>query len=148
MTQSDDDRLAERCAESLWATDAASQNLGMQIESVGPGRATLTMTVREMMVNGHGMCHGGYVFMLADSTFAFACNSHNERTVAMHCAITFVASAGIGDKLVAEAREQTRFGRNGIYDITVRTGDGTSIAEFRGHSRTIGGTVLPEDAAC
>lgn len=142
----DDDALAQRCADASWASDRASRSLGMQLKCVGAGRSKLTTDVAQNMVNGHGMCHGGYIFLLADSTFAYACNSYDERTVAMHCAITFVAAAELGDTLVAEAREQTRFGRNGIYDVTVRKDDGTLIAEFRGNSRTIGGAILADDA--
>ncbi len=141
------DALAQRCADASWAEDRASRGLGMQIESVGAGRSKLTMDVAQNMLNGHNCCHGGYIFLLADSTFAYACNSYDEPTVAMHCTITFVAAAVLGDRLIAEAREQTRFGRNGIYDVTVRKDDGTLIAEFRGNSRTIGGTILADDAA-
>ena len=97
------ERLARRCAEAMWADDAASQRLGMKIEAVGPGTAVLAMAVTGDMVNGHGTCHGGFIFALADSAFAFACNSHNQRTVAQHCAITFLAPARRGDVLTATA---------------------------------------------
>ena len=136
--------LARACADKMWRDDPASQRLGMALDSVAPGEATLSLTVSEEMSNGHGICHGGYVFTLADSAFAFACNGYNQRTVAQHCAITFVAPAHVGDRLTAVAREKTRFGRSGIYDITVTRDDGTLIAEFRGHSRTIKGTLLSE----
>jgi acyl-CoA thioesterase len=134
--------LAKRCAEVMWADDRASRALGMQIAEIGPGRATLTMTVTEAMTNGHGMCHGGFIFTLADSTFAFACNAYNQRTVAQHCDVTFLRPARLGDQLTAECVERARAGRGGIYDVSVRASNGTLIAEFRGRSRTIEGTLL------
>ena len=137
------DDLAEACAQAMWKNDRASQGLDMQIEHVAAGTATLSMRVRESMVNGHDICHGGYIFTLADSAFAFACNSYNDNTVAQHCSITYIAPARLGERLTATAIEQTRFGRNGIYDVTVRRDDGQEIARFRGHSRTIRGTHLP-----
>src|SRR5699024_7533000 len=111
------------CADAMWADDAASKNLGMTIEDVSPGRARLTMTIREDMTNGHGIAHGGFICSLADSTFAFACNSDNVRTVAQSCDVAFVAPAHAGDLLTAEAVERHRYGRNGIYDIRVTCGD-------------------------
>ena len=129
---------AQRCAALMWADDLASQGLGMKLVEVGPGRAVLTMTVRPDMANGHGIAHGGFTFTLADSAFAFACNSHNRRTVAQGCDIAFLAPVRSGDVLEAEAVERWREGRNGIYDITVRCGDRV-VAEFRGRSREIGG---------
>ena len=114
----------------------------MELLSVGPGRAILTMTVRESMTNGQGICHGGFIFALADSAFAFACNSYGQRTVAQHCAVTFLRPAQLGDRLTAECVERTRTGRNGIYDVAVKRADGELIAEFRGHSRTIDGTWI------
>lgn len=138
------DELARACADKMWRDDLASQRLGMALDSVAPGLATLSMTVSKEMSNGHGICHGGYVFSLADSAFAFACNAYNQRTVAQHCAITFVAPAHVGDRLTAVARETTRFGRSGIYDITVTRDDGELIAAFRGHSRTVKGTLLSD----
>lgn len=136
------DTTARACADALWATDNASQGLGMQLTSVSPGNATLTMTVRSDMTNGHGTCHGGFIFTLADSAFAFACNTYDERTVAQHAQITFIAPAQAGDKLIATASERSRTGRSGIYDITVTLEDGKQIAEFRGHSRTVGGPII------
>ena len=136
--------IAQACAEAMWNDDRASQRLGMTIEHVGPGEATLGMTVTEAMTNGHGTCHGGYIFTLADSAFAFACNSYNQRAVAQHCSVTFVAPAYRGNRLTATAREVSRRGRGGIYDITVTNQDGEQVAEFRGHSRTVKGTHLPE----
>jgi acyl-CoA thioesterase len=104
------------------------------------------MTVRAEMVNGHGTCHGGFIFLLADSAFAFACNSENEKALAQHCAITFLRPARRGERLEAEAVKRSDAGRSGIYDITVRTSDGTVIAEFRGQSRRIGERFFPEEA--
>ena len=135
--------LARASAEAMWREDRASRGLGMSLDHIAPGEATLSMTVAEHMTNGHGICHGGFIFTLSDSAFAFACNSYNQRVVAQHCAITFVAPAFRGDRLTAEARENCRFGRSGIYDIRVRRQDGALIAEFRGHSRSIKGTNLP-----
>jgi acyl-CoA thioesterase len=95
------------------------------------------------MTNGHGMCHGGYIFTLADSAFAFACNSHNTRTVAQHCAVTFIAPGRLGDVLTATAAEISRTGRSGITDVTVTNQAGETIAVFRGHSRSLGGAIAP-----
>jgi acyl-CoA thioesterase len=134
--------LAEACARAMWAEDRASQGLGMEIERVGPGEAVVTMRVAERMVNGHGICHGGFIFTLADSAFAFACNSYDERTVAQHCAVTFLTPARLGDVLSAHAVEISRTGRSGIYDVTVTGAGGAVIAEFRGHSRTVKGSLL------
>lgn len=139
--------LARACAEQMWADDSASKGLGMELVSVEPGRSVLAMTVTDKMVNGHKICHGGFIFTLADSAFAFACNTYNQRAVAQHCAVTFIAPGKLGDRLTARAVEQQRFGRSGIYDITVTRDDGSVIAEFRGHSRTIEGTLLPGERA-
>jgi acyl-CoA thioesterase len=139
--------LAQACADAMWAEDHASRGLGMQLLSVAPGRAELRMTVTESMVNGHDICHGGLIFTLADSGFAYACNTYNQRTVAQHCAVTFLRSAKTGDQLTARAVERQRQGRSGIYDITVTRADGTVIAEFRGHSRTIEGEIVPNAVA-
>ena len=119
----------------------------MQLISVEPGRAVLAMTITDKMVNGHNIAHGGFIFTLADSTFAFACNTYNQRTVAQHCAVTFLTAGKLGDRLVARGVERQRAGRSGIYDSTVTREDGTVIAEFRGHSRTIEGTLLPAGKA-
>ena len=134
--------IARRCAETMYANDSASQRLGIEISDVGPGRATATMTVIDGMVNGHGMCHGGYVFTLADTAFAFACNTYNERTVAAGAGIDFLEPVSAGSRLSATAVERTRRGRSGVYDVTVSTADGQVVAEFRGRSRTIGGQLL------
>jgi acyl-CoA thioesterase len=136
------DDLARACADAMWKEDDASSGLGMKIIDVGAGRATLTMRVQPHMVNGQRIAHGGFIFALADSAFAFACNSHNEKAVAAQGNITFIKPGKLGDELVATAREISRSGRSGIYDVQVTT-DGEVIAEFRGHSRTIGGTWLP-----
>jgi acyl-CoA thioesterase len=136
--------LAEACAAAMWADDATSQRLGMVIEHIAPGEATLSMEVTDSMINGHGLAHGGFVFALADSAFAFACNGYNQRTVGQQAAITYVAPARIGDRLTAVARELSRRGRGGIYDVHVVNHRGERVAEFRGHSRTVKGTHLPE----
>lgn len=136
------DDLARACADAMWKEDDASSGLGMKIIEVGSGRATLTMRVAPHMVNGQRIAHGGFIFTLADSAFAFACNSHNQKSVAAQGDITFIRPGKLGDELVATAREISRSGRSGIYDVQV-TVDGEVIAEFRGHSRTIGGTWLP-----
>jgi acyl-CoA thioesterase len=137
------DDIARACAEAMWKEDDASKGLGIKIVAIGPGLATLAMTVQPHMVNGQRIAHGGFIFALADSAFAFACNTHNERTVAAQGSITFIRPGKLGDRLVANAREISRSGRSGIYDVRV-TADDVVIAEFRGHSRTIGGTWLPE----
>ncbi len=135
--------LAEASAAAMWAEDRASKHLGMQIDAVGPGTASLSMTVAREMTNGHDLCHGGFIFTLADSTFAFACNSYNQRAVAQMVQITFIAPAFHGDRLTATAQELSRRGRGGIYDIAVTNQKGEQIAVFRGHSRTVKGTLLP-----
>ena len=138
-----DDALAQKVVQAMWDEDAASAGLGMRLVSAAVGRAVLEMPVRADMVNGHGIAHGGFVFSLADSAFAFACNSRNQRAVAQACDIVFVAPVRLGDVLVAEAVERATFGRNGIYDVTVRR-DGELVAEFRGRSRQISGTILED----
>ena len=131
--------VARGSADVMWAGDAASKALGMQIVSVGPGTATLSMTVREDMINGWDLCHGGLIASLADSAFAFACNSHGTVTVASGFDITLLEPARLGDQLVAVAVERARRGRSGLYDVTVtRASDDTVIAEFRGRSRSTG----------
>ena len=137
------DDLARACADAMWKEDDASKSLGMEIVEIGPGRATLSMTVKPEMVNGQRIAHGGFIFLLADSTFAFACNSRNDRAVAAQCDITFIRPGKLGDVLVATAREISSSGRSGIYDVRVTAGE-VVIAEFRGHSRTIGGVWLPQ----
>lgn len=133
--------LARACADAMWADDRASQAMGMRLVDVGPGRAVVEMHVRDDMTNGHSIGHGGFTFALADSAFAFACNTYNRRTVAYRCDIHFLAAVRAGDLLVAEAAERWREGRNGIYDIVVRHGTAV-VAEFRGTSREIGGALV------
>jgi acyl-CoA thioesterase len=135
------DELARASADAMWSADTASRGLGMELVDVAPGRATLTMTVGEAMLNGHEIAHGGFIFTLADSAFAFACNSYGERTVAQHCTISFIKPVAKGDRLVATAREVSRVGRSGIYDVSV-SANGAIIAEFRGFSRTVGGSIV------
>ena len=137
------DEIARACADAMWAEDDASSGLGMEIVDVKAGQATLTMTVQPHMVNGQRIAHGGFIFLLADSTFAFACNSHNERAVAAQCNIAFIRPGKLGDRLMATAREISRTGRSGIYDVRVSVDD-IAIAELRGHSRTLGGAWIPE----
>jgi acyl-CoA thioesterase len=136
--------LAEACAKTMWAGDNATQHLAMTLGRVTPGAASISMKIISFMANGHNTCHGGYIFTLADSAFAFACNTYNQRTVAQHVSITYIAPAFMGDVLTATAREVSRRGRGGIYDVQVANQSGEVIAEFRGHARTIKGTLLPE----
>ena len=133
----DPQALAQRSAAAMYEADLASRHLGIRLENIAPGRATARMLVRETMINGHNICHGGYVFLLADTAFAFACNTYGPVTVAAACDVVFLAPAHLGDELIAEAVERHRRGRSGIYDVTVRLPDSTGIAEFRGHSRTL-----------
>jgi acyl-CoA thioesterase len=125
--------------EEMWAGDSASRRLGIELDEVGDGRARVRMTVADWMLNGHGICHGGLVFTLADTAFALACNSGDDAAVAAACDVVFVAPARGGDLLVAEAAERSRFGRSGLYDVSVRREDGAPIAEFRGLSRVVVG---------
>ena len=143
-SRSDDLKRAEACAEFLWDEDEASRRLGMSLDRIEPGKAIVSFTVTSAMTNGHKTCHGGYIFTLADSAFAFACNSYDQRTVAQHCSISFLIPAREGDCLTATAVEVSRRGRSGIYDINVRNQQGETVAEFRGHSRTVSGTILPK----
>jgi acyl-CoA thioesterase len=134
------DELARASADAMWASDVASRELGMEIEDVKPGYARLAMIVTASMANGHGIAHGGYIFTLADSAFAFACNTYGERAVAAQCSITFLRPGKVGQRLTAIAREVARNGRSGIYDVSV-SAESETIAEFRGHSRLIGGAL-------
>jgi acyl-CoA thioesterase len=135
----DAQRIAEASRDAMWANDRASRLLGMRIDSVAPGRATLSMTVREDMLNGFDICHGGFITALADSAFAFACNSYNEMTVASGISVDLVAPGRVGDVLTAQAAEVTRAGRTGVYDVEVRNQRGERVAVFRGRSYTIKG---------
>jgi len=140
----DPKELARRVGETMFAADVASKDtMGMELLSCEPGRAVLRMTVRESHLNGHRICHGGFIFTLADSTFAFACNSHNKVTVAAGCSIEFLRPGQLGDVLTCEGVEQTLSGRHGIYDMKVSNQRGEVVAMFRGKSATIQGTVLP-----
>lgn len=139
-----DDELAKACADSMWANDNASRGLGMQIDEVRLGYARLSMPIRSDMTNGQNIAHGGFIFLLADSAFAFACNGRNQFTVAQHCAVTFLAPGFQGDVMTAIAEERHFAGRSGIYDVTVTNQNNETIAEFRGHSRTVKGQHIPE----
>jgi acyl-CoA thioesterase len=135
--------LARACADAMWADDAASRALGIELVSVGPGRAVLAMSVSAAMVNWHNTCHGGYIYLLADTAFGYACNTHNQRMVAQHCSISYLNPVRRGERLTAHAIERQRQGRSGIYDVAVKRDDGTVVAEFRGHGRIIEGTLVP-----
>lgn len=136
-------QVAERVAAGMFARDSAAQSLGMQVKEVRPGYARLTLVVRPDMLNGHAICHGGIVFSLADSAFAFACNSRNQNTVASGGSIDFLAPAKAGDELSAEAVERALLGRTGVYDVTVTNQAGRIIALFRGRSYRVTGEVIP-----
>ena len=144
LTFAEAQSLAERVAAEMFARDLASQAMGMRIAKVGPGRAELTMKVRTDMLNGHATCHGGFIFTLADSAFAFACNSANLTTVASGCSIDFVTPAREDDVLTAIGQERNLSGRTGVYDIEVRNQRGETIALFRGKSHRIKGHVIAE----
>jgi acyl-CoA thioesterase len=134
-------QTAEHSAETMWADDRASQALGMRLEAVGPGTATVSMTLTENMVNGHAIGHGGLTFTLADSAFAFACNSYNRSTVAAGAEIRFRRPTYLGDRLVATATEREREGLDGVYDVLVTVGDEV-VAIFTGRSKEIGGRLF------
>lgn len=139
------EELARACADAMTAADHASREAEIRLDAIGPGRATVAMRVLPTMANGHGICHGAYVFLIADTAFSYACNTYGDVTVAGGCDIVFAAPAHAGDELVAEAVERSRFGRNGIYDVTVRRANGELIAEMRGKSRTTGDRILAEE---
>lgn len=141
MTDLTPQQLAEACAEAMFSRDQASQRLGMKIISVAPGRAIMTMPVENHMIQGHNSCHGGYLFTLADSTFAFACNTYDKATVASGCSIEYVTPAKEGDVLIASAEELSRGNRTGIYDITISNQNDQVIAYFRGKSYQVRGSV-------
>ncbi|MDM7942838.1 MAG: hydroxyphenylacetyl-CoA thioesterase PaaI [Hydrogenophaga sp.] len=139
---------AIRVGEAMFSVDTASKDtMGMELLSCEPGRATLRMRVQPLHLNGHQICHGGFIFTLADSTFAFACNSHNKNAVAAGCSIEFLRPAHAGDVLTCEGVEQTLSGRHGIYDMRVSNQRGETVAMFRGKSAQIAGTVFPEEGA-
>ena len=139
-----DQERADKAAVVMWADDAASKGLGIVLDSVAPGQAVATLQVEERHLNGHKTCHGGFIFTLADTAFAFACNSYNHRVVAQQNAISFLAAAKLGDTLIATAHEVSRTGRTGVYDVIVRTDNGADIAAFRGNSRQVSGTHFTE----
>lgn len=143
----DPNELAAATARSMWTRDRTAQALGMQIVAIRAGHATLSMPVREDMVNGHHICHGGMIFTLADTAFAYACNSYNQNAVASACQIDFIAPAHEGETLEAEAAERSATGRTGVYDVTIRTSEGKMIALFRGKSHRIGGEVITGSAS-
>ena len=135
-------QIAEQSRDAMWRNDRASKALGMQVLAIGPGSATLCMTVREDMLNGHDICHGGLITTLADGAFAFACNSYNEVTVASGFDVNLVAAGKLGDVLTAAAVEVSKAGRTGVYDVTVRNQRGQPVAAFRGRSYTMKGKAL------
>ena len=137
-------QVAEATRDAMWQDDRASQALGMQVRAVGPGTATVTMTVREDMLNGHDICHGGLVTMLADSAFAYACNAYNEVTVASGFDVNLIAAAHRGDVLTAVVAEVAKAGRTGVYDVSVSNQRGEPLAAFRGRSYTMKGKPLVE----
>jgi acyl-CoA thioesterase len=139
---SDPQALAELAGKAMYERDPASQALGMKLDEIRPGYARMSMPVRADMLNGHATCHGGYIFMLADSAFAFACNSHNFATVGAGCSIDYLAPGREGDLLVAEAVEQALTGKTGVYDIVVTNQEGRKIALFRGKSHRVSGHVV------
>jgi acyl-CoA thioesterase len=139
---SDPQAVAEGSARAMYAQDRASQALGMRILEIRPGRARIAMTVREDMVNGHQLCHGGLIFTLADSAFAFACNTYDVVTVASAASIEFLLPGRLGDELTAIAEERSRSKRTGVYDVTVRNQQGECVALFRGRSHQIGGSMI------
>ncbi len=140
-----DQLIAEQCAQKMLSMDAASTGIGIKINKVAPGQCTIAMQVTDKMLNGHKTCHGGFIFTLADSAFAIACNSYNKIAVAASCDISFVRPAYIGDTLSAHATEQFKAGRNGIYDVAVTNQNEETIALFRGKSRVISKTGLLDD---
>jgi acyl-CoA thioesterase len=140
----DPQQLARACADAMWRGDDAARGLGMEIVEVSPGRATLAMAVRPDMINGHDLCHGGLIFTLADTTFAYACNSENFNTVAAGARIDFLAPGRLGDRLTAVAEQVVQRKRNGVYDVKVYNQQAQCIALFRGNSARIGGALVDE----
>lgn len=137
-------QLAQASADAMWSDDRASRALGMTITGIAPGSASMTMTIREDMVNGHNICHGGFIFSLADSTFAFACNSYNLNAVASGARIEFLAPGYLGDTLTASARVVSQGRRSGIYDVKVTNQNDKMVALFRGNSARIGGALVDD----
>jgi acyl-CoA thioesterase len=147
VQNTDPQTLAQATAQHMYAQDNATQALGITLVEIHPGHARMQMTVRSDMLNGHGMCHGGFIFTLADSSFAFACNSYNVQTVAAGCSIEFLAPAFEGEVLTASAVEQSKSGKTGIYDVVVTNADGKKIALMRGKSHQLKGEVIPTQPA-
>ncbi|MDF3936553.1 hydroxyphenylacetyl-CoA thioesterase PaaI [Pseudomonas citronellolis] len=147
MTERSPEQLARACADAMFSRDLATQRLDIRLLDAGPGSARLSMPVREDMIQGHGTCHGGFLFALADSAFAFACNSYDEATVAIGCSIDYVAPARLGDELSATASEQSRSGRTGNYDVRIENQHGQLIALFHGKSYKVRGTVLAQETS-
>ena len=146
MTMDDEQALARRVGEAMFAADRASrETMGMELLACEPGRAVMRMTVRALHLNGHQICHGGFIFTLADSTFAFACNSRNHNTVAAGCGIEFLKPAQLGDVLTCEGVEQVQSGRHGVYDMRVTNQRGDTVALFRGKSAQIKGHVIADE---
>ena len=137
--------VAQACARLMWANDRASKEMGLELGEVKPGEASVHLTVKPAMLNGHGVCHGGLIFAMADTAFAFACNSLNRQAVAMHCSISFIDKVSAGARLSAHASGRAVYGRNGIFDVTVTNDQGVKVAEFRGYSRTVGGGWVKEE---
>ena len=138
-------QMAAKVAETILESDQTCRSMGIRLENINEGTAKLALKIQEQHINGHGICHGGIIFTLADSAFAFACNSRNTASVAQHANVTFIKPAKLGDKLFATAREISLIKRNGIYDVTVKNENADLIAEFRGYSRTIKGAVFREN---
>ena len=136
---------AEKVASKILELDETCRSMGICLEHVNEGTATLSLKIKQQHINGHGICHGGIIFTLSDSAFAFACNSRNVASVAQHASVTFIKPAKLGDRLIAIAKEISLIKRNGIYDVTVTNQNADVIAEFRGYSRTIKGSVLKEN---
>ncbi len=143
MKRRDPQETAKTSAVAMWADDKAPRAFGIELVEVGPGSAKVAMTVTDVMTNGHGICHGGYIFLVADTAFAYACNGHGQRNVDQHCMVTFVSPGKFGARLTAIARERQRGERSGITDVTVIDESGAVVAEFRGHSRAIPGALTP-----
>lgn len=137
-------KRAEKAAAIMWENDRASPWIGMRLDTIDEGRSKMSLVVQDHHVNGHDICHGGIIFTLADSAFAFACNSRNQNTVAQHNSITYISPGKLGDTLTADAKEVSLSGRSGIYDVTVTNQNNDVIAEFRGCSRAIRGQLFEE----
>ena len=144
--RADDQATAEAVRAQMYGRDRAAQALGIAVEAIGPGSAVCRMAVREDMLNGHATCHGGLIFTLADTAFAYACNAGNRATVALACQISYIAPARTGDVLTADAREQSRTGRTGVYDVEVRLEGGALVALFRGQAYEVRGRVVQPEA--